>query len=90
MLNLLIAVISETHARVTEVSDTLQTQEMANLISDFIFLDNPISEAEKNNLVMLVFEKEAIEDMTRTDLADIWDYLEKVEMDVKMVHKKLD
>ena len=46
ILNLLIAIISETHARVTEISELLLHQEIASLISDFLYFDKDTDEAD--------------------------------------------
>ena len=79
MLNLLIAIISETHARVTEISSLLKYQELADMISDFLFFDN-----EKNDdggkLLLMIFEKEAAENFeNKTDLGDIMEKFENLE-----------
>jgi len=40
MLNLLIAVISETHSNVTSKQGPLKYQEICRIISDYMFLDD--------------------------------------------------
>jgi hypothetical protein len=89
MLNLLIAVISETHARVTEISDLLQYQELSNLISDFLFFDSE-NVSDEGKLVLMVFEKDAIDNLDdRTDLVDIWDEVTGLKSEIKIISKTL-
>jgi len=89
MLNLLIAILSETHAKVTEVSDLMLSQEISTLISDFIYFDKS-TPIEKRKLVLMVFEKEQTDNiMEHTDLAEISDEISKLKKEVAIVSKTL-
>lgn len=61
MLNLLIAVISETHANVTSKQGQLRYQEISRIISDYMFLDNQSEEdlaAQKEQFILIAMEVE--------------------------------
>jgi len=61
MLNLLIAIISQTHSDVTSNRELSTYQEKASIISDFFYLDKRSGNQNNGTMLCVIKEKEMID-----------------------------
>jgi predicted ATPase len=83
MLNLLIAIISETFSAVTDKKTARKYQEKTKLISDYLFLDDDLEDRKKDELLIIATEDVDNKRYKQLSLKDVTKQIKSLDADVQ-------
>lgn len=82
MLNLLIAIISETYTAVSDKKLARKYQEKTKLISDYLFLDDEYDENKKDHLLIIAIEDAESKRSKQLTLKEVTKQIRNLDTDV--------